>query len=316
MLHLPLDIIEKIIISSDTILITHNTILSLVKMLLSKYNNYQLYHKYQHYLSLYNFLSNNKTILNIYTHSRWYNYFINIQKQYNNITINNITINNINKNIIHNLNIVKTFVDIENDNVNDNEIDNKYIERINYIDLNVNIINLKLLIQDILHYWNINSRDLGSFILLIIVLLSSNTFKTNMNNLYIENHLYMKFIKEKEDISSNMNMNMNIHIHIPCYFNPNNKIIPLFQKCIGLGFTYNIAWDLTIRKYIGFLCGGASAEDFYYCDTKLQLYLQKNKTERLEYIKKYKKLININKLIEILVLDDKSISYYEQICIN
>ena len=188
------------------------------------------------------------------------------------------------------------------------------MECINYIELNVNNTNLKLLIQDILDYWNINSRDLGSFILLIIVLLSSTTVKKNMNNLYIENHLYMKFIKEKEDISNNKNMN--IHIHIPCYFNPNNKIIPLFQKCIGLGFTYNIAWDLTIRKYIGFLCGGASAEDFYYCDTKLQLYLQKNKTERLEYIKKYKKLININKLIEILVLDDKSISYYEQICIN
>jgi hypothetical protein len=307
MLHLPLDIIEKIIISSDTILITHNTILTLVKILLSNYNNYQLYHKYQHYLSLYHFLSNNKTILNIYTHSRWYNFFINNQKQYNNITINNI-----NKNIIHNLNIVKTFVDIENVNDNVNEIDDNYIERINYIDLNVNNINFKLLIQDILHYWNIKSTDLGSFILLIIVLLSSTTFKTNMNNLYIENHLYMKFIKEKEDISSNMNMN----IHIPCYFNPNNKIIPLFQKYIGLGFTYNIAWDLTIRKYIGFLCGGASAEDFYYCDTKLQLYLQKNKTERLKYIKKYKKLININKLIENLVLDDKSISYYEQICIN
>ena len=323
MLDLPFDIIEKIILSSDMIITTHNTILSLVKNLLYNYdnlsihdklkynNNYQIYNKYQHYVSLYKFLSNNTTLLNIYKHSGWYNYFIDNQKHYNN---NNTTIiDNINKNLINNLNIVKTFINfIVNDSENENENENN-IKYITYIELNVNNTNLKLLLQEILVYWNIHITDLGSFILLIIVLLSSTTFIHNMNNSYITNHLYMKFIKEKEDISNNISMN----IHIPSYFNPNNNIIPLFQKYIGLGYTYNIAWDLNIRKYIGILFGGSSAEDFEYFDNKLKTYLQKNKNERLEYIKRYKKIININTLIEVLVLDiDKSISYYEQICIN
>ena len=336
MLELPLDIIEKIIISSDRILTTYNSILTLVKTLLSNYNklsqcnklkynnNYQIYNKYQHYLSIYLFLLNNTTKLNIYKQSGWYNYFIDVQKQYSN---NNILIEHINKNILNNLNIIQTFIDCDKQDLENpvrktafeksrakkQDDNNKYMEYITYIESTIDTKNTKLLIQEILVYWNINITELGSFILLNIILLSSTTFKTKMNNLYIENHLYMKFIKEKEDIISNRNMN----IHIPCYFNPNNNIIPLFQKYIGLGYTYNIAWDILIRKYISFLFGGSSAEDFEYFDNKLKIYLQKNKTERLEYIKKYKKIININKLIEVLVLnDDKSISYYEQLCIN
>ena len=309
MLHLPLDIIEKIIISSDMILTTHNTILKLVKIILSKYDTSSKSKNlnFQHYLSIYLFLSNKTTLFNIYKHSGWYNYFIDIQKHNINTNINNhLLIDIINKKIIHNLNLIKPIINVDNHN-------DKYNDYISSIDLNINNNNtMKLLIQDILRYWKINSTDLGNFILLTIVLLSGNKLNT-MNTMNIENHLYMKFIKEKEDISSNMHMN----IHIPCYFNPNNNIIPLFQKCIGMGHTYNIAWDILIKKYIGFLFGGASAEDFYYFDTKLKLYLYKNTNERVDYIKNYKKIININKLIEVLVLnDDKSISYYEQICIN
>ena len=129
----------------------------------------------------------------------------------------------------------------------------------------------------------------------------------------------MKFIKEKEQKNSNSNTNSNsttMNIHIPSYFKPKYNIIPLFQKYIGLGYTYNIAWDLNIRKYIGFLFGGSSAEDFEYIDHKLKTYLEKNKIERLDYIKKHKKIVNINRLIEVLLLDDKSISDYSQICIH
>jgi len=308
MLHLPLDIIEKIIISSDMILTTHNTILKLVKIMLSKYDTSSKSKnlKYHHYLSIYFFLSNKTTLLNIYKHSGWYNYFIDIQKHNTNTNTNinnHLLIDSINKNIIHNLNLIKSLIVFDN---------YKYNDYISLIELNINNTNIKKLIQYILLYWKINITDLGNFILLIIVLLSGNKLNT-MNTMNIENHLYMKFIKEKEDISSNMHMN----IHIPCYFNPNNNIIPLFQKSIGMGHTYNIAWDILIKKYIGFLFGGASAEDFYYFDTKLKLYLYKNTTERMDYIKNYKKIININKLIEVLILNDnKSISYYEQICIN
>ena len=310
MLHLPLDIIEKIIISSDTIITTHNTILTLVKTLLSNYDTLSKRKNlnYQHYLSIYLFLSNKTTLFNIYQHSGWYNYFINIQKHNTNIN-NHLLIDIINKKIIHNLNLIKPVI-------NFNIHKHKYNDYISSIDLNINNTKtMKLLIQDILLYWKINITDLGNFILLLIVLLSGNSVNkmNKMNKMNIENHLYMKFIKEKEDINNNMNMN----IHIPCYFNPTNNIIPLFQKSIGMGYTYNIAWDILIKKYIGFLFGGASAEDYYYFDTKLKLYLYKNTNERIDYIKKYKKIININKLIEVLVLnDDKSISYYEKICVN
>ena len=320
MLHLPLDIIEKIIISSDMILTTHNTILKLVKLMLSKYDTLSKSKdknlKYQHYLSIYLFLSNKTTLLNIYKHSRWYNYFIDIQKhnsKNNNTNTNtntnttntntNLIIDTINKKIIHNLNLIKSLIVFDN---------YKYNDYNSLIELNINNTDIKILIQYILLYWKINITDLGSFILLIIVLVSGNTFKSK-TNLHIENHLYMKFIKEKEDISSNMNMN----IYTPCYFNPNNNLIPLFQKSIGMGYTYNIAWDILIKKYIGFLFGGSSAEDFYYFDNKLKVYLYKNASERIDYIKKNKKIININKLIEVLIVNDnKSISYYEKICIN
>ena len=317
MLDLPADIIEKIILSSDMIISTYNTIITLVKTLLSNYDKITQHKtinsKYEHYLSIYLFLSNNITKLNIYKQSGWYNYFID-----NKNFITNNQIDNINKSILHNLNLIKPIINYDND-----EKYNDYNDYINYIELHINRKQLKLLIQEILAYWNINIKDLGSFSILIIVLLSSTTFNTNinMNNLYIENHLYMKFIKEKEEISSNMNMNITIPspipIHIPCYINPNNNMIPLFQNYIGMGYTYNIGWDILIKKYIGFLFGGSSAEDFEYIDNTLQIYLLKNKTERLDYIKKYKKIININKLIEVLLLEnDKTISYYEQICIN
>lgn len=315
MLHLPLDIIEKIILSSDMIVTTHNTILTLVKTLVSNYNklsnddklNYKYDYKYQHYVSIYLFLSNNTTKINIYKHSGWYNYllenktFMNPHKQ----------LEIINKNIIHNLNLITPLIDFYNGDMSDMNL----IYYINYIELNINSKNIKTLIQKILLYWNITIKDIGSFSLLIILLLSGNTFKNRIKSNYmcLENHLYMKFIKEKEDIRHTINMN----IYIPCYFISSNNIIPLFQKSIGMGYTYNIAWDILIKKYVSFLFGGSSAEDYYYFDTKLKLYLYKNTTERVDYIKKYKKIININKLIEILLLNDtKSISYYEKICIN
>ena len=301
------------------IVTTHTIILTLVKTLLSNYDkfsphdklDYHIYHKYQHYLSIYLFLSNNTTKLNIYKHSGWYNYFIenksftNSQKQ----------LDIINKNILHNLKLINPFIDFDNDNFSDMS------DYINYIELNINNKNVKLLIKKILLYWNINIKDLGSFSLLIIILLSGNTFKNTIHtkHIYLENHLHMKFIKEKDQETCNTCNtcnSSNMNIHMPCYFNPNNNIIPLFQKYIGMGYTYNIAWDILIKKYVGFLFGGSSAEDCDYFDTKLKLYLHKNTNERIDYIKKNKKIININKLIEVLVLNDKSISYYEQICIN
>ena len=320
MLNLPLDIIENIILSSDTIITTYTTILTLVKTLLSNYDTLskRKHLNYQHYLSIYVFLSNNTTKLNIYKQSGWYNYFIDIQKHYKNNNNNNnksitnhLIIDSINKKIIHNLNLIKPIINFDNHN-HTHIYNHKYNQYISSIELNINNKNSKLLIQEILLYWKLNITDLGNFILLIIVLLSGNAFK-KMNKMTIVNHLYMKFIKEKEDINRTIIMN----IHIPCYFNPTNNIIPLFQKSIGMGYTYNIAWDILIKKYIGFLFGGASAEDFYYFDTKLKLYLYKNTNERIDYIKNYKKIININTLIEVLILnDDKTISYYESICVN
>ena len=318
MLELPLDIIEKIIISSDVIVTTYNTILILVKSLvdnytttITKYNsinhtiNHTIHHlitlRYQKYLSIYNFLLNDKTIANIYNHSGWYNYFIetiNHNYEYNNNNPNP----NPNPILDINFNILKPLL-LNSESI----VSSNSIEYIKYIELNINKTNIKLLIHKILLYWKLNIKELEPFIILLILLSSNNIYNNNNN---VENHLYMKFIKEKEKETLQSDSNT------PCYFISNNNIIPLFQKYIGMGYTYNIAWDFTINKYIGFIFGGSSGDDYYYFDTKLKTYLQKNKNERLQYLKNNKKIISKHKYIDILNdLDDKPISYYEKYCI-
>jgi hypothetical protein len=145
-------------------------------------------------------------------------------------------------------------------------------------------------------------HTIDTFILLIIILTSGSMF----NNNQVNNFLNIKFIEE--DTINNET--------IPCYFKATNKIIPLFQKHIGMGYSFNIAWDLHIEQCIGFLYGGSSAEDYYFFDTSLKTYLYKNKTERLNYIKQNKKNINKNQFIKMLLVDDKPISVYEKYCIN
>ena len=324
MLHLPLDIIEKIIISSDMILTTYNNILILVKTLSFNCKNVSNYDK-QNYLSIYKFLSNTVTITNIYKHSGWYTYFI------DNIYFTNHQ-NQLNT-ILNNYTILKLLLDINIDldiDINTGEKGitkyreisktSNYSECINYIELNINYDTIKLLIKRILSYWNLNIKKIDTSLLLIIILSSSalsteESKKYTLSNTTFKNHLYMTFIKEK------IYLDTTIDINIPCYFKPENTIIPLFQKDIGMGYSYNIAWDLSIENYIGFLFGGSSYEDYEYFDTKLKVYLHKNKIERMNYIKKHTKIINkINKinikLIEILLLDDKPIHYYEKYCIN
>ena len=314
MLQLPLDIIEKIIISSDRIITTYNSIIVLVKTLSFNCKNVSNYDK-QKYLSIYNFLSNIVTITNIYKHSGWYKYFIenkhftNHQQQFN-IILNNYTIlksllvsNEDNKDI-------KKYS--EYNEYNEYSEYNECMKCIKYIELNIDYNTIKQFIKEILLYWNVNIKTIDTSLLLIIILssLTPELSKTyTLSDTTLKNYLYMKFIEKQ----------LNLDTNIPCYFKPEKKIIPLFQKYIGMGYSYNIAWDLNIEKYIGFLFGGSSYEDYEYFNTKLKLYLHKNKFERMNYIKKNKIIISNtsnNKLIEILLVDNKSINYYEKYCIN
>jgi hypothetical protein len=309
---LPLEIIEKIIISNNYVLTNYNIILNLLKTFINtdlqinrkrKRDTNETNETNDKYINVYHYLLNYKTINNIYKHSGWYNYFIkhksfiNHQKQFNDIVIN--------------FNLLKPLLLLNNDNNdnndNNNNDNNNYneIKIIENIDKNIDTNKLNLLIKDIVVWWNINSiKSIDTFILLIIILTSGTMFNNQIKNL-----LTIKFIEE--DINININND-----NTPCYFKSINQIIPLFQKHIDMGYSFNIAWDLHIEKCIGFLYGGPSAEDYYIFDTSLKTYLYKNKSERLNYIKQNKKIKNKNQFIKMLLIDDKPISVYEKYCIN
>ena len=331
-LDLPLDIIEKIIISNNYVLTNYNNILNLSKTFtntdlsinrkrkrnttsininINTNTNSNTNSNTNKYIDVYHFLSNNKTINNIYKHSGWYNYFINHksfinhQQQFNDIILNfNLLKPLLNKDIYNNIHNHDKETDIHNIEIIDKNI----------VDTN----KLNLFIKEILVWWNMNSIEtIDTFILLIIILASGSMFNKNQLN----NFLTIKFIEEDIDIDIDIDININKNINknndnTPCYFKSPNQIIPLFQKNIGMGYSFNIAWDLHIEQCIGFLYGGPSAEDYYFFDTSLKTYLYKNKTERLNYIKQNKKHINKNQFIKMLLVDDKPISVYEKYCIN
>jgi len=338
-LDLPLDIIENIIISNHYVLTNYNTILNLSKTTSTSSSSLsssspvprkrkRLYNDIDNdidnedqnntsntitnYSNVYHFLTTKNIINNIYKHSVWYYYFIenknfiHHQKQFNDIVNNFNLLKPLFNNCIYN---VDTYTYKENTK---NEI-------IEIIDKKIDIKQLKLLINKIVAWWNMNTiNTIDTFILFIIVLSSGPMFNTTL----INNYLSIQFGKEKEkenskEISNDSESDTDTQSYsIPCYFQPNYKFIPLFQKNIGMGYSFNIGWDLQIEECIGFLYGGSSAEDYYFFDTSLKTYLNKNKLERLDYIKKNEKIINKKQLVELLLIDDKPINIYEKYCIN
>ena len=342
-LDLPLDIIENIIISNQYVLTNYNTILNLSKTTSTSSSSLsssspvprkrkRLYNDIDNnidnedqnntsntitnYSNVYHFLTTKNIINNIYKHSGWYNYFIenknfiHHQKQFNDIVNNFNLLKPLFNKCIYN---VDTYTYKENTK---NEI-------IEIIDKKIDIKQLKLLINKIVAWWNMDTiNTIDTFILFIIVLSSGPMFNTTL----INNYLNIQFGKENckenskensKEISNDSESDTDTQSYsIPCYFQPNYKFIPLFQKNIGMGYSFNIGWDLQIEQCIGFLYGGSSAEDYYFFDTSLKTYLNKNKLERLDYIKKNKKIINKNQLVELLLIDDKPISVYEKYCIN
>ena len=342
-LDLPLDIIKNIIISNQYVLTNYNTILNLSKTTSTSSSSLsssspvprkrkRLYNDIDNnidnkdqnnpsntitnYSNVYHFLTTKNIINNIYKHSGWYYYFIenknfiHHQKQFNDIVNNFNLLKPLFNNCIYN---VDTYTYKENTK---NEI-------IEIIDKKIDIKQLKLLINKIVAWWNMDTiNTIDTFILFIIVLSSGPMFNTTL----INNYLNIQFGKENckenskensKEISNDSESDTDTQSYsIPCYFQPNYKFIPLFQKNIGMGYSFNIGWDLQIEQCIGFLYGGSSAEDYYFFDTSLKTYLNKNKLERLDYIKKNKKIINKKQLVELLLIDDKPISVYEKYCIN
>jgi hypothetical protein len=324
-LDLPLDIIENIIISNQYVLTNYNTILNLLKTTSTpsssssspvsrkrkrlyndidneNENHNDIYKPITNYSNVYHFLTTKNIINNIYKHSGWYYYFIenknfiHHQKQFNDIVNNFNLLKPLFNNCIYNVDTYK---------------ENTKNEIIEIIDKKIDIKQLKLLINKIVAWWNMDTiNTIDTFILFIIILSSGPMFNTTL----INNYLSIQFGKEKEKEKS---IDIDTQSYsIPCYFQPKYKFIPLFQKNIGMGYSFNIGWDLQIEQCIGFLYGGSSAEDYYFFDTSLKTYLNKNKLERLDYIKKNEKIINKKQLVELLLIDDKPINMYENYCIN
>ena len=305
MLRLPLEIVENIIIQNQYILSTYNKVLKAATCI----NDIDI----DLSIRLYNFLIQKTTIDNIYKSSPWYRYFIKckdfkdhntqIKKIANDFKLFNSFINYTN-----NMNNVNPFFSDNNNNIYDIP-DYKIID---YIETIVDINKLDVLAIKVLTLWKLNLFDLDSFIILFLVLSSGNIFKS-----HIYNHLTNYFKLHDNNNNNNTDKN-NIVQNIPCYFKESNKFIPLLQAYIGMGYTFNIGFDISICNTVGFIYGGSNGHEFDYFNNKLLTYFEKTINQKLKYIKQNNKITNNEKLLLLIDynMDDKPLSEYNDYTIN
>lgn len=318
LLELPLDIIEMIIVSSNRVLTTYNRILD-VSMTMSNINmkkrkrsskndniniiENKINNDYNTIENVRMFLMNPVIINNIYKKSRWYKYFMS-SYEFTNHTKQLSNIQNIFKQM-------KPMLEIKEENKIHHNGHHTTQITIEYLDEHINLDNLDTMITKLVQYWNIEVSELSNTVILFAMLSSSNIFKL---------HTTFDLIKHIDNIDYHVNNNK--HIHIPKYLEAKYKFIPLFQTYLGMGLSFNIAWDINLNCLLGFLYGGSDAYDYEYYNGKLAYYLNMNNIERRNFIRQKNKITNGNKLLDIIIrhIDnynlDYSVSRYEKMCIN
>ena len=177
---------------------------------------------------------------------------------------------------------------------------------IEFLDNVINIANFELLIGKVLEWWNISINELSGFTLLVLGL-SSSTDIFKYNNLFTD---IMNLCSNSNSNSSNA-----------CFYESKNKILPLLQTYIGMGYVFYISFDILIGRMVGFLYGGSNGYECEYYEKTMNIYVSKNKIKRLEFINNNKKTTNIIELLQFCNNDstdnsDKPLYKYEEYSIN
>ena len=315
LLELPLDIVEMIIISGDRVLTTYNRILDMTisnshidtntkkrkNSNKCKNDNIDSIEK-TNIENIREFLMNPVIINNIYRKSRWYKYFMSSYE----FTNHTKQLYNIQNMFIK----IKPMLELKEENKIHNNDQCTMQNIIEYLDEHINLDNLDIMISKLVKYWNIDVSELSNTVILFAMLSSSNIYKQNVA------FDLGKYINDDDNDNDD-----DYHIHIPKYLESKYKFIPLFQTYLGMGLTYNIAWDIDLNCLIGFLYGGSDAYDYEYYDGKLTFYLNMNNVERRKFIRQKNKITNSNKILELIIshIDNCDMNYssrYEKICIN